>query len=1084
MTQDFVHLHVHTEYSLLDGASRIKPLVNHVKSIGQKAIAITDHAVLFGIQEMYDEANKVGIKPILGMEGYMARSSRFEKDKELDKSPNHILFLTTSLDGYKNLIKLSSLAQLEGFYYRPRIDKEILVKYSKDIITTSGCLAGEVPQAILKGDYTNAEKLIKWYREVFGDNYYLEVQRRLNSKDQHTVNNWLLDYGKKNGIKTIATTDAHYIAQTDADLHDTLLCIQTGANKDDTHRMRFDENSYYITTAQEMLEFFGNRSDVLTNTLEVAEKCNVQFEKNKYHLPEYITPEGYTTKSFLRELCDIGLHWRYGENITNEINERISYELDVIDRMGFNSYFLIVWDIAEYARQQNIWWNVRGSAAGSVVAYCLGITSINPLEHELYFERFLNPDRVSMPDIDMDFEDSRRNELIDYVVQKYGDDKVSAIITFGTMGAKAAIKDVGRVLGLPLQTANSINALIPKGSVELKSVISEVEELNSKYVKDHDIRLVIDTALRVEGMVRNAGTHAAGVVISDVPLMDYIPLHRLTGASKADTHLKSVTQTDMNISEKMGLLKIDFLGLATLTIMKKACELIKSRHNIDLNIDTIPYLHGEDEEINAKLDKAFELLTRGDTAGVFQIESDGMKNTLRQMKPHHFRNIVAAISLYRPGPIQFIDKYIKRMHKLESIEYRHPKLEEILKETYGILVYQEQIMQLANKLFGYTKGEADIIRKDVAKKTGKLESHRAKFLEKGPENNIDIETSALIWSDIEAFANYGFNKAHASDYAKVTVQTAYLKAHYTLEYMVAVLEVYYGSDRMPIFLDECRRLGINILPPDINRSGLTFAIDSDGTSIRCGLSNIKNVGNSVAQQILEARGVKRFKNFGELFDRLDFEKLNRRALENLVKVGAFSEFGNKVDFLRSIDNIKKYKQKQLKSKKKVLENQMSLFSDSNIHNNVSLEDFIDYNNSTEYTHRQMIDWELELVGFYITERPTDIYRNSFRKYLTTSFDELLNDESVEDYLGYLLTIGGEVVEIREIVDRNGNTMAFLKVQDWHDTGLVMSVTVFSKLWATLKIKKNAMIIAKGKIDTSRMEKSFIANEIVRLDNDV
>ncbi len=774
--QNFVHLHVHTEYSLLDGLSRIDKLVDRAKELNMPSLAITDHGTMFGVMEFYRTAKAAGIRPIIGVESYLARRSMQDRDSKLDKRPYHMLLLAKNQTGYKNLLKLASAAQLDGYYYRPRIDRDLLAKHSEGLIATSGCLAAQIPNAIMEGRDDEARELIGWYQDVFGkENFYLELQQH-DIPELETLNKWLLEYGKSNhtNVPLVATNDVHYVLDTDYDPHDTLLCIQTSALKTDTDRLRMSDASYHLTSQQEMYGFFGDVApEAMSNTLKVAEMCEVNLDDKEYHLPVFPVPEGYDSTSYLRYLCEKGMRWRFGSRADDaDLRARLDFELGIIDKMGFNTYFLIVWDLCQFARHADIWWNVRGSGAGSVAAYTLGITSIDPMQNNLLFERFLNPGRVSMPDIDMDFPDDRREEMIYYTARKYGEDKVAAIITFGTLGAKAAVRDVGRALNVPLEVVNQAARLIPT-EPKPKPVMTYVEEnpeLLQMYKSNGDIKKIVDIAVHLQGVSRHVSTHAAGVIVADRPLVEYLPLHRPTKVEKEDSDgknenpLKAVTQFPMETCESIGLLKIDFLGLSTLTIMRKACDLIERYHGIKFTLDNIPYRPTDDPEVSRKLKESFELMGRGETVGIFQVEGSGMQQMLRDMRPTKFEHIIAAVSLYRPGPMEFIPTYNKRLRGEEEIQYRHELLQPILEETMGIIVYQEQLMQIAGKLFDYELGEADLMRRAVSKKKEKdLKKHRDIFLERGANHGLDEPTINIIFDDIEFFANYGFNKCLVYD---------------------------------------------------------------------------------------------------------------------------------------------------------------------------------------------------------------------------------------------------------------------------------------------------------------------------------
>lgn len=1107
-----VHLHVHTDYSLLDGASQADDLVQYVSEIGQKAVAITDHGVMFNAVNFFRQAKEAGVKPIIGQEAYLADASRHRKDKVLDRKPFHLLLIAKNQQGYQNLMKISSLAHVEGFYFRPRADWDLLEMYHEGIIATSGCLAAEVPQFLLRGDEDEAIRRLKRYQDVFGDDFYLEVQYRLNSPDQHMVNDWLIEYGNRHGIPLVATTDAHYVRQADSEKHDTLLCIQTGGYKSQSgdQRMKFDEDTYYITTEHTMRNYFGGYPSIIDNTVMIAEQCEVELETTGYHLPNFSVPDGYSEREFLTELCQTGLEWRYGSHAgDDDIQERLQYELNIIDEMGFTTYFLVVWDICEYSRHAGIWWNVRGSGAGSVVAYSLGITAIDPLKSELYFERFLNPSRKSMPDIDLDFEDVRRNELVDYIVYKYGDDKVAGIITFGTLSGKAAVRDVGRVMGIDQDKVARISKHVVPHQGKTKPLDHYLEndlDLREMYDEDPEVQMIWDEATRLQNYPRHSSTHPAGFIVTPEPIIEYVPLHRLTGTTFGkDTPLKAVTQFEMETAEELGLLKIDLLGLSTLSIMKKTCEYIKERHGHEWDVENIPYRHNGDPEHDEMLDAAFALMGRGETAGVFQIEGTGMTSLMKHMKPERFDNIVAALSLYRPGPmgVNAHETYVRRLHGEEAVEVIHPELEPILEETYGLLVYQEQVMAIASRLFGYTPGKADYIRKAVGKKKlEELEEHYEAFITEGEKRGIPEDIVEAIWEQILYFAGYGFNKAHASDYAKICVQTAFLKAHYLIEYMTALLQVYLDkTDKLSHYLDECRRLSINVLPPDINYSRANFSIERcvDGTeAIRCGLTAVKHVGDKPVSQILSARGDKPFKSLGELVARLDLSKVNRRALESLIVVGAFGSFGKRWDLLCAIEekqrskkseaghipslreyakNYWKPKRKAEKRREEGIVEALDMFEMMGVEEtypDIKASEFIeDY--GTPPTSREMLDMEKEAIGFYVTARPSDAYRAYLREEAPSAVYEVIKDGAKSEFIGHVFTFGGEVTRVSTIIDKNGNEMAFIDVQDWHDTAGTISGVVFSSQWGKMKtvLYEGNVVTVTGRLGVRNADLNFI-----------
>ncbi|HRK91602.1 MAG TPA: DNA polymerase III subunit alpha, partial [Anaerolineales bacterium] len=826
----FAHLHVHTEYSLLDGFSNIKKLVKRVKEMNMDSVAITDHGTMFGVIDFYKAAKAEGVKPIIGLEAYMAARGMKDKDSKLDRSSFHLLLLAENEKGYQNLLKIASAAQLDGFYYYPRIDHDFLAAHSEGLICTSGCMSAEIPRALLNDNPEEAVRKWNWYYDVFGpDRFFVELQQH-NIPEILDLNKKLLELGARYSAKYVATNDVHYVNQSDAKLQDVLLAIQTNSTLADPDRMRMTDDSYFLRSPEEMSRLFAEVPESLSNTLLIAERCNVDLGFKGYHLPEFPVPEGHTAESYLRSLCEAGAERRYGDDCDSpKVRERLNYELSVVNSMGFNAYFLIVWDLCTFAREHGIWYNARGSAAGSIIAYTLGITMVDPLEHALIFERFLNPGRISMPDIDLDFRDDRRHEMLEYCARKYGDDKVAQIITFGTMGTKAAIRDVARVMEIPLPEVDRVAKLVPfsAGGTTVAEA-KEVQEFKQIYDTDPKMREVIDIAEKMEGTVRNAGTHAAGVVISDKPITEYLPLHRPTSNSE-DTPIKSVTQFEMGILDSLGMLKVDFLGLITLTVMARACDLIHKRHGIKFDLTNIPI----DDP------KSFELMGAGQTAGVFQVEGGGMTRWLVQMKPQNLDNIIAMVALYRPGPMAFIPDYIARMHGEAEVEYRHPAMEPIFKDTFGIPVYQEQLMRAAVELAGYTPSESDELRKAISKKKKEdIEKHRNKFVKGAVEKGMAHETAEAIYADWEEFARYGFNKSHAADYGVIAVQTAYLKSHYPAEYMTALMSASAGqTEKVAFYVADARSMGVPVLQPDINASEWDFSIeDVEGKpNIRFGL---------------------------------------------------------------------------------------------------------------------------------------------------------------------------------------------------------------------------------------------------------
>jgi DNA polymerase III subunit alpha len=1056
----FAHLHVHTEYSLLDGFSNIKKLVERAKQLEMPAIAITDHGSMFGVIDFYNAANAVGVKPIIGMEAYMAARGMQDRDSKLDRSSNHLLLLAENETGYKNLLKIASAAQLNGFYYYPRIDHDFLAAHAEGLICTSGCMSAEIPRALLEQNPEEAVRRMDWYYEVFGpERFYVELQHH-NIKEITELNRQLVELGSRYSAKYVATNDVHYINPEDARLQDILLAIQTNSLLSDKDRMTMTDNSYYLRTAGEMANLFAEVPDSLSNTLLIAERCNVDLSFKGYHLPEFDVPEGYTPQTYLRHLCEQGAQRRFSDRAkSQQVRERLNYELGVIHDMGFDAYFLIVWDLCRYARENGIWYNARGSAAGSIVAYTLDITLVDPLEHDLIFERFLNPGRISMPDIDLDFRDDRRAEMLEYCAHKFGEDRVAQIITFGTMGAKAAIRDVGRVMDIPLPEVDRIAKLVPFVSgktVSLREHALEVPEFKKIYESEPHIKELVDTAMGMEGTVRNAGTHAAGVVIADKPLIEYLPLHRPTSNSE-ETPIKSVTQFEMGILDSLGMLKVDFLGLATLTTMARACDLINERHGQSYNLDTIPL-----DDL-----KAFELLGSGQTAGVFQLEGGGMTRWLVQMKPQNLDNVIAMVALYRPGPMQFIPDYIARMHGEAEVEYRHDALRPIYEETYGIPVYQEQLMNAAVKMAGYTQAEADDLRKAISKKIGdKVRKHRHKFIKGATAQGVTEETANLIFTDWEEFARYGFNKSHAADYGVLAVQTAYLKAHYPAEYMAALLSVTRNDTaKVALYVADARNLGVPVLPPDINASDWDFTIEDleSGPAIRFGLSAIKNVGEAPVNVILEPRKERLFSDLNDFARRVDLKTVGKRTLECMVKVGALDTFGVRAAMLASLDRIVALSNSHFQAARA---GQLSLFGTATgVTENIILPDISDVD------QREMLNWERELIGLYLSDHPLSVYQKTLTQ-LVSYFSGQLPDAQHEEKV----RVAGLVTNIRPYQTKAGKPMGFVTIEDIQG---VIDLVLFSRPWKQFSdlLEVGSIIIVEGKVDANSSPPKILADSI-------
>lgn len=1064
---DFVHLHVHSEYSLLDGLPHPKDLAKRAKELNQPALALTDHGAMFAAIEFYDACKANDIKPIIGVEAYLAPRTMKDRDAKLDRSAYHLLLLAENNTGYQNLLKLVSAAELEGFYYNPRVDLPLLEKYSEGLICTSGCPSGQVPRLILDGKREQARQAFAWYRDVFKDRFYVELQEH-GIAEMAGLSKEMLALAREFNVPVIATNDAHYLKPEDAVAQDILICIQTQTVITDPKRLRMEGNDYYLKSADEMRVVWNEVPEALLNTRLVADRCNVDLDFKGYRIPKFPVPDGFTAETYLRHLCEQGFK-KFYPNENRVARERLDYELRVIHEMGFDTYFLIVWDLCRAAREKDIWFNIRGSAAGSIAAYCSGITNLDPIEHGLIFERFLNPGRVSMPDIDLDFQDDRRAELIEYTVQKYGSENVAQIVTFGTLGAKAAIRDVGRALDYPLPDVDRIAKMLPGGpNVHIDPCLESVPEFKQAYEENDYIHKLIDNARSLEGVARHASTHAAGVVVSDRPVVEYVPLHRPTKGEAASAEGEKIirvdapakkergkigfpiTQFEMNILERVGLLKMDYLGLATLTIMRRACELIEKRHGKRFTLENIPT-----DDV-----KAFELLARGDVTGVFQVEGAGLRRVLTQIKPNKFEHIVAAIALYRPGPMEFIDSYIARMHGREKIQYSNPKLAPILEETFGICVYQEQIIQMATDLAGYSSSEADLLRRAVGKKDKeKLFKEREKFVEGCQKaSSIPKATAEQLFVDLEGFARYGFNKAHAADYAVLTCQTAYLKAYYPLEYMTALLTNDIGdTEKIGILVNEARRSGTEILQPNINTSDLDFTIAQNNKAIHFALSAIKNVGTGPVEVILAARAKGgAFKSLDDFCRRVDLRLVNRRVMESLIRAGAFDQFGKRAQLLAVLDRMLSASQAAHNASDR---GQMSMFGSVGIAAGVSADTFGTLPDVAEIPNRDKLASEKELMGVYFSDNPLLRLAKSNLKDISHTVNQL--DENIA---GQMVTLAGVVTSARVITTKKGDPMAFAQIED--PTGNI-EVTIFPRTYAQTKALwgNDAVLKVKGKVES-------------------
>lgn len=1049
--QPFVHLHVHTQYSLLDGAGKIKDLVAKAKELGMPALAITDHGSMYGVIEFYKECKKQGIKPIIGCEVYLTLGSRFSKDGKKDENIYHLVLLAKDNQGYKNLMKLVTKGYTEGFYYKPRIDMELLKSYSEGLICLTGCLGGVIPQFLLQNDYERAKEHAEELVKIFGrENFYLEIQDH-GLIEQKEVNTKLVRLGKELNIPLVVTNDIHYITREDSYSHDVLLCIQTSKTIDEEDRMKFPNDEFYLKSREELEHLFFHLKEALDNTVTIAEKCHVEFDFNTTHLPQYPVPEGETVDSYLEKLCLQGLTLRYQE-ITPMIKDRLTMELNVIKKMGYSGYFLIVWDFIRFAKENNILVGPgRGSAAGSLVAYSLGITNIDPLKYDLLFERFLNPERVTMPDIDIDFCYERREEVINYVVEKYGEDKVAQIITFGTMAARAVVRDVGRAMGIPYSDVDKIAKLIP---MELNMTIEKALQmepmLKQLYEEDSTIKELIDISLSLEGMPRHCSTHAAGVVISKEPLVEYVPLQVVDN--------KAVTQFPMGTLEELGLLKMDFLGLRTLTIINNTVQIIKKTKGINIDMDKLSY----DDP------KTYKLLSEGKTLGVFQLESSGMRSVLKELKPTKFEEIIAVVALYRPGPMEQIPNFIKSKHGEIPITYPHEKLEDILKETYGIMVYQEQIMRVASELAGFTLGQSDILRRAIGKKKGDvLAQQRKLFIEGCLNNGLDSGTAEKIYDLIVKFADYGFNKSHAAAYAVLAYQTAYLKANFPTEFLAALLTGVMGStDKVALYIDDCKSLGIEVLPPDVNESLKNFTV-VDQNKIRFGLLAVKNVGEGVIDDIIEEReknGI--FKSIEDFVSRVP--NANRRVLESLIKAGACDNLNpNRAQLLSCLDLILNFCEGERKQRES---GQLSLFEMLG-----DTGDSLVLPNIPQYTTKEKLALEKEALGLYITGHPLNDYLFIYEKGVINTLDLKEGEDNQK------VKVAGIVSGYKKIFTRSGKPMAFVELEDMYG---IVEVVVFTDqfLKHLPKLSLDEPIVVFGRISLKEEEEpKVVCQEIFSIE---
>lgn len=1073
-SSDFVHLHNHTEYSLLDGLTKVPSLIEEVKKLGMEAVAVTDHGTLSGSVEFYKTANDSYVKPIIGMEAYVAPRKYDQKDPSKDRQYFHLTMLAMNDTGYKNLMRLSSIANLEGYYYRPRVDKDLIKRHSEGVIVLSGCIQGEVSDALRQGQNRQAEQVANWFKDVFGDRYYLEVHDHGHSdhprvwEEQKKVNEGLLKLSKKLNIHAVVTCDAHYLKREDQEAHEVLLCIQTGAFLDEKDRMSLSEFELHVADPKEIINRWGtSHPELITKTREIADRCNIKIDLGNILIPQFPVPKGKTEKTLLSEQVWQGLAWRYGgrsresteklkindikKNLSKEIRERADYELAVVEAMGFNGYFLIVADFINWGKERGIVFGPgRGSAASSIMAYALRITEIDPMLYELLFERFLNPDRISMPDMDIDIQDNRRDEVINYCIEKYGREKVANIVTFGRMAARNSVRDVARVLRVPYAEADRLAKMIPPPvqgrHTPLHKHLKEVPELANQYRENNDAKRVFDLAMKLEGTIRSHGVHAAGVVIAPSEIIEFTPLELAQKGVVA-------TQYSMNPIGDLGLLKIDFLGLSNLTTIKNTLRIVKKVYGESQDIDEIPL----DDK------RTFELLQRGDTTGVFQLESSGMKRYLKQLKPTVFDDIIAMVALYRPGPMQWIDDFIARKHGMRKIEYIHPIMKSTLEPTYGIIVYQEQVMQISKDLCGFSGGQADTLRSGIGKKNpAVLAKLKSEFIEGAVKTSkANKKEMEKFWGQLEDFAAYCFNKVHSACYGLIAYQTAYLKANFPDAFMAALMTSDYdNTDRLAIEINECKRMGIKVLSPDINQSFHEFAVIPNKNKIRFGLDAIKNVGHGAAEEIIRARESigGQFNSLEEYCKAVSPQIVNRKALESLIKSGGFDSFGSRSSLLNSVDSILSYSSRL---HKQVLSGQVDLFGE--LSQDESLSKIVP-EDMDEYPENQLLSWERELLGLYLSRHPLEDFEE-FLKKNTSPIGEIDQSSVGSDHI-----VGGSISAIRTINTKNGAQMAFVRLGDLTSE---IELIVFPKVYKQTEAlwQRDKVIIARGRLSTSDQSKS-------------
>ena len=1062
---DFVHLHVHSEYSLLDGMSRIKDLPVRAKELGMKAIALTDHGVMYGAVDFYKECKKNDIKPIIGCEVYVAPRSRFEKEAGRDSGYNHLILLAKNKEGYQNLSKLVSLSFVEGFYYKPRIDLEILEKYSEGLICLSACLAGSLSQALIQDDMQKAEEIALWHKRVFKDDYYIEIQHN-GLRQQIMINQKLIQLARKLDIPLVATNDAHYLKKEDSYFHEVLLCIQTGKRMSDEDRMRFETQEFYIKSPEEMADYFSEFPDAIENTVKIAEKCNYDFEFGVTKLPNYDVPEEYATHlDYFKDLCYKGIKKRYGENPAEEVMSRLEYEISVIDKMGYVDYFLIVWDYINYAKSVGIPVGPgRGSGAGSIAAYAIGITDIDPLKYGLLFERFLNPERVSMPDFDVDFCYERRGEVIEYVERKYGKDHVSQIITFGTMAARMVIRDVGRVLDYPYSETDKLAKMIPmEVHITIPKALEQNREFKELYESNPSVKQLIDIAIKLEGLPRQASTHACGIVITKDPVDTYVPLYVNDGNIS--------TQYTMNLLEELGLLKMDFLGLRTLTVISDTEKLVKQNRGIDVEYD---------KEMNDP--KVYKLWANGESVGIFQFESQGMTNFMKELKPDCLEDIIAGVSLYRPGPMDQIPRYIKGKQNPGHNVYTHPALEPILNVTYGCMVYQEQVMQIVRELAGYSLGRADLVRRAMGKKKLDVMAKEREYFINGQvdengnvlvpgcvRNGIDKESANKIFDEMAEFAKYAFNKSHAAAYSVVSYRTAYLKTYYPAEFMAATLNSFLGNlDKVPVYIYECKRLNIEILKPDINKSFTKFTVQDN--KIRFGLGSIKNVGVSAIETVIAER-IKNgeFKSFTDFCERIQSGTVNKKCIECLIKAGCFDSMSQtRATLLASFEKIMDTINNQGRNS---LANQVTMFDIVEPAETVKYQ----YTVLKELDERELLSQEKEMLGIYVSGHPLEKLREAISNQTNITSIQIkdLNEENLGNFKdGQTVKYAGTITGIKKKYTKRNTIMAFVTVEDLYGSAeLVVFDSVYSRCDSIL-IDENVVLV-EGRLSIKEDEEARI-----------